>query len=328
MGHRSMYDNITGKMNVAIGYSSLENSTGDNNTALGSNAGKDTTGDKGVFLGFNAGSSETTGEKLYIENSNADATGALIYGEFDNDILRTNAEFQIGDPAGTGYKFPTARGTDTQVIQTDGSGQLSWVDTSTLSLGSIDLHADVDTSTTAPTNGQVLKWDGTNWTPSDDIDGSDADFYKEGTTDPPDNINDDIYTMGNLAIGKTNAIYPIDVETEDLIAIGLTITGSDNIDKKGLISRISNTGDGNHISVYSTTTGNGGGKQYGFYSLIDNTGDSNHYGSYSYLSGSGNGYQIGYYSAINESGTGINVVFHQIYPEQKMQMNFMAVETI
>ena len=29
---------------------------------------------------------------------------------------------------------------------------------------------DVDTATSAPTNGQVLKWNGTNWVPADDID--------------------------------------------------------------------------------------------------------------------------------------------------------------
>lgn len=32
----------------------------------------------------------------------------------------------------------------------------------------IDSLSDVDTTTTAPTSGQVLKWDGTNWTPAND----------------------------------------------------------------------------------------------------------------------------------------------------------------
>jgi hypothetical protein len=33
---------------------------------------------------------------------------------------------------------------------------------------SIDLLSDVDTTTAAPTNNQVLKWNGTNWAPADD----------------------------------------------------------------------------------------------------------------------------------------------------------------
>lgn len=38
-----------------------------------------------------------------------------------------------------------------------------------LNICSIDSISDVDTSTAAPTMGQVLKWDGSNWTPGDDL---------------------------------------------------------------------------------------------------------------------------------------------------------------
>jgi len=34
--------------------------------------------------------------------------------------------------------------------------------------GSIDTHSDVDTTTTPPSAGEVLKWDGSNWVPSAD----------------------------------------------------------------------------------------------------------------------------------------------------------------
>ena len=37
---------------------------------------------------------------------------------------------------------------------------------------SIDALSDVDTTTTAPTNDQVLKWNGTNWVPADDLAGA------------------------------------------------------------------------------------------------------------------------------------------------------------
>ena len=46
-----------------------------------------------------------------------------------------------------------------------------WVNASLLPL-SIDELSDVDTTTIAPTIGQVLKWDGTNWTPADDDGGT------------------------------------------------------------------------------------------------------------------------------------------------------------
>ena len=132
VGRQSLQANQTGNFNTAIGYNALYSSTGYNNVALGGNAGYKTTGNGGVFIGYQAGRNETGSNKLYIENSNADASNALIYGEFDNNILRANAEFQIGDPAGTGYKFPMARGMNGQIMQTDGAGQVSFVDASTI----------------------------------------------------------------------------------------------------------------------------------------------------------------------------------------------------
>lgn len=35
----------------------------------------------------------------------------------------------------------------------------------------IDQMSDVDTTTTTPVTGNLLSWDGTNWVPSDDVDG-------------------------------------------------------------------------------------------------------------------------------------------------------------
>ena len=40
------------------------------------------------------------------------------------------------------------------------------------SIGSIDTLSDVDTTTNAPSTGQVLKWDGSNWIPQNDAAGS------------------------------------------------------------------------------------------------------------------------------------------------------------
>lgn len=41
----------------------------------------------------------------------------------------------------------------------------------------------------------------------------DHDFYKSGTTDISRNINDSIYTMGNLGIGVMNPLYSLDVDS-------------------------------------------------------------------------------------------------------------------
>jgi hypothetical protein len=75
-----------------------------------------------VLIGYEAGNAETGSNKLYIENSNS--TTPLIYGEFDNDILRVNGTLQVNDPSSTGYAFPTATGTLGQVLEVDANGDL------------------------------------------------------------------------------------------------------------------------------------------------------------------------------------------------------------
>ena len=60
-------------------------------------------------------------------------------------------------------------GSSGQVLSSTGTAT-DWVDVSSLSLGSINQHSDVDTSTNVPANGQVLKWDGSNWVPQNDSD--------------------------------------------------------------------------------------------------------------------------------------------------------------
>ena len=165
VGYQALYDNTTGIENIALGANSLNNNEdGDRNVAIGFNAlafnesglnnigigyqaGRNTIGSNGVYLGYQAGYNETTGQKLYIENSDADANNALIYGEFDNDILRTNSEFQIGNPSSTGYAFPTTDGTSGQVLTTDGSGQLFFTPNSASNAWSLTGNSGIDIST-------------------------------------------------------------------------------------------------------------------------------------------------------------------------------------
>lgn len=145
IGSGSLFSNISGASNVAIGRNALttsnsdnntavgfaalrQNVSGTNNTALGFEALRGVLGTGNIGIGYQAGRLETGSNKLYIENSNADANNALIYGDFSTapKVLRTNGQFQIGNPTVTGYAFPTSRGTNTQFLQTDGAGATTW----------------------------------------------------------------------------------------------------------------------------------------------------------------------------------------------------------
>lgn len=148
IGSETLYRTTSGNYNTGIGYrAGGNNSTGSNNTLIGYQAGsgKVNNGSNNTLVGFQAGnianasnimighlagSADNGSNKLYIHNDGVSSDLALIYGEFDNNILRTNGQFQIGNPAGTGYAFPTTDGTAGQYLQTNGNGNVSWANQS------------------------------------------------------------------------------------------------------------------------------------------------------------------------------------------------------
>ena len=141
--------------NTGLGFEALKNNTsGKNNIAIGHKAGlNNITGSGNVFLGNNSGFKEKGSNKLYIENDDADANNALIYGEFDNNILRTNGRFQIGNPGNGGYSFPALDGNSKQVLQTDGRGNLKWVNITSSGDNNIPQQVDTIVKTTDTYSG-------------------------------------------------------------------------------------------------------------------------------------------------------------------------------
>jgi trimeric autotransporter adhesin len=155
-GANALYNSI-GEGNTAEGVqSSVTNTTGNYNTSLGfQSLFSNSIGNNNVAIGNQAGYFETTSDKLYIENSNANEDNALIYGDFNANILRTNSQFQIGNPAVSGYALPVSRGTVNQVLQTDGAGNTNWVAPSTLAI------TETDPQVTSTTANKIPKWNGT-----------------------------------------------------------------------------------------------------------------------------------------------------------------------
>ncbi len=124
VGTVALQNNQGGIHNTATGHSALLNNTSGNfNTALGWGAGGiNSTGSGNVFLGFMAGYNETGSDKLYIANSPAGMNAALIYGDFNDGLLRINGTLNINGA----YALPTTDGVAGQVLQTNGSGILTW----------------------------------------------------------------------------------------------------------------------------------------------------------------------------------------------------------
>ncbi len=94
IGTRAGINSTNAFFNTFIGTGSgQENTTGDDNVYLGYNTGYNSNGSKNVFIGAQAGLNEAGSNKLYIESS--PSSSPLIYGEFDNDLLRINGELDL-----------------------------------------------------------------------------------------------------------------------------------------------------------------------------------------------------------------------------------------
>jgi len=176
------------------------------------------------------------------------------------------------------------------------SGSPLAVNTSSTAFSGWDKNASDDFSGNysdlngAPTNVSSFTNDAGYLTNATLPDQTDADFYKEGTTTQATDINDDIYTMGNVAIGKNTAGYPLDIAT--------------NTSNRGINLELSTSGAARHYGVHNSLSGIGTGIQIGVKNKITNSGDANHFGSYSHLNGSGSGYHYGSYNQLSGDGTG------------------------
>jgi hypothetical protein len=97
IGDRALFADTIGRDNVAIGSSALTNNiNGFRNVALGTAAGYNSSFfSRNVFLGWHSGFFARSNNKLYIENSEADSTNALIYGDFAADSVNLNAKVNI-----------------------------------------------------------------------------------------------------------------------------------------------------------------------------------------------------------------------------------------
>jgi len=107
IGRDAGVNNYFGSWNTSIGNSSgSRNTTGERNTFIGRYAGdKNKAGSYNIAIGHGAGPSYNNpnqSNRLYIDQVVGSPTGndsPLIYGEFDNDLVRINGTLHISETA-------------------------------------------------------------------------------------------------------------------------------------------------------------------------------------------------------------------------------------
>ena len=230
IGSASLLENITGDNNTVIGQQSLLNNTsGIGNTAIGRRSGYNNLGDYNVFLGINAGFQETGSNRLYIENSDADSTNALIYGEFDNDILAFNAKVGIGTTT-PDYKLHVL-------------GQSLIRDTSRATLM-------LQTSSNSKDMGLAFRRSGANYEWNIFREGSTSDLVFTGGNESDINALTEIIRMtsgGNVGIGTSLPEERLHVSGGNAIIDRGPATAS--LNRKLTIGGAKNTGNGAYATI-------------------------------------------------------------------------------
>jgi len=114
LGYKSGRSITSGTNNSLLGFESGSyNISGSGNVFLGFQSGYlNQYGANSVFIGNQAGYSETNSNKLYIENTSANSASALIYGEFDNNLLRFNANVGINIAPDPSYQLKVSGNTN------------------------------------------------------------------------------------------------------------------------------------------------------------------------------------------------------------------------
>ncbi|NRA93866.1 MAG: hypothetical protein HRU26_14525, partial [Psychroserpens sp.] len=220
--------------------------------------------------------------------------GNFHYGVY-SQVLRTSSgnnyagyflgNVSIGTTNGNNYIFPASRGAADQIMQTDGAGNLSWVDASS-------------------------------------VGDNDADFYEIGTTNAPDDIGDNIYTLGNLAIGKNGASAKLDILTTGSTGILTQIdysgtsaswgiwnrhdSATNNFESTGQLNQMTGVSDGTQRGIQNFLDGSGDGIHFGVSNTFRGAGSGLRYGVFNSLQGAGTGNQFGVFNSISSNGSNDN----------------------
>ena len=111
-----------------------------------------------------------------VTTASASGSGSLSYNSLNGEFTFTPpnlssylTSYTETDPVFAASEASSITSTDTSNWDTAygwGNHASSGYLTST---GSINTHTDVDTTTTPPSNGQVLKWNGSQWAPANDL---------------------------------------------------------------------------------------------------------------------------------------------------------------
>ncbi|NRD18945.1 tail fiber domain-containing protein [Winogradskyella eckloniae] len=246
----------------------------------------------------------------------AETAGGIHYGSYA-DVRKTSgfAAFfigrtSLGASSSNRYIMPLSDGTFGQVMTTNGGGTVTWqtpttfTDTDDQTINTFSFNNATNILSLEIENDGIAAQ---TVNLSSLVETDEIDWYEENTTTKPNAITDDIYTQGNVAIGKTTADYRLDIENTSAAATrGVNILKTDNNSNETSGLYVSKTGNGTGRShgIFTEVIGTGTGQKYGLFNRITSTTSGNQYGVRNFLSGATSAWQFGTFNNLDNSATG------------------------
>lgn len=178
-------------------------------------------------------------------------TDVTITSASIGEVLKYNGTSWINDAELSSIDWTQVTGKPT-FASVATSGNYSDLSNTPSAYGSTSINAlgDVDTTTTPPTPGQVLKWNGTNWVPgtdattggagtdADTLDGFDSSYYLNFN-----NLSNKPNIFSTIAVdGQNNVVADSGTDTLTLVGgTGISITTNNSSDSITITSTVSNT---------------------------------------------------------------------------------------
>jgi hypothetical protein len=246
------------------------------------------------------------GEKIEIDN----ASGGLHYGIY-SDVTKANSfagyflgRLSIGTTTTNNYILPSSRGTNGQIMQTDGVGNVSWVNSPT-------------TESTTANNGLTqiadnIQLGGTliqNTSVTQGVNSLDINLNSTGDFSIQDNGTDVFFVehTGDIGIGTSNPAFPLHiVENVAATTQGVYIDKTDNttVETSGLYIQKTGTGTGRSHAIYTNVDGTGTGQKYGIFNTISSNAIGNQYGTRNYINSATSSFIFGTFNNLDNAGTG------------------------
>ena len=251
----------------------------------------------------------------------ADFAGGTHYGVYSD--VRNNSGYagyfigrtSLGTGSSNRYLMPESAGATNQIMAIDNTGQVNFVNASTIFTDNDDQTID-NFSFNTSTNILTLEIEDDGIAAqtvdlSSLVQTDEVDWYEESTTTKPDDINDDIYTQGHVAIGKNTADYPLDIQnTSNTVTRGLNISKTDTYNTTtddgttSIFAHKTGNGTGRSHAIFTEVEGTGVGQKYGIFNRINSNANGNQYGTRNFLNGATSSFQFGTFNNLDNNGSG------------------------